>query len=496
MRQPARSALLLAGARLPGDERLIDVTIEDGRISAIEPSGRVRSAGSAGGSVERVELAGRFVVPGLWDNHVHFTQWAQTARRLDVSRASSAAEAARLVRERIAADPSTETLVGFGFHDALWPDSPTRALLDDASGSRPVVLIAGDLHCSWLNTAAARRFVPETADDSGQAVLREDASFAVTSRLTAADQTTLDRWAVEAARAAAARGVVGIVDLEYGWNVDAWVRRLESDPVLHVESGIYSDHLERAIAEGLRTGDAVPGTDGHLRIGPFKVISDGSLNTRTAWCADAYPDGGHGVANLSFDELVQWMRLASSNGIEPAVHAIGDRANTVALDAFEALGVGGRVEHAQLLSAADIPRFRALGVTASVQPEHAMDDRDVADTLWLGRGDRAFPLADLHSHGAALAFGSDAPVAPLDPWIAMSAAIFRRRDGREPWHPEQAVSWQTALRASTRTTVTAGEPADLAIVDEDPSRLDADALRAIPVAATLLAGRFTHDALR
>jgi len=477
--------LVLAGARLPGRDGLVDVVLDGTRIAALEPAGTAQG--------DRIPLDGRWVVPGLWDQHVHFTQWAQTARRLDVSQAASAAEAAALVRERASADPGDDVLVGFGFHDALWSDLPTRELLDAAAGDRPVVLIAGDLHCSWLNTAAARRFAPESTD----AVLREDASFAVTSLLTTADDATLDRWAADAARAAATRGVVGIVDLEYGWNLDVWSRRMSAGARdLRVDFGIYRDDLERAIGLGLTSGAVVEGTSELLRVGPLKVISDGSLNTRTALCSHAYPGGGHGVANLTERELLDTLHLAHANGLTAAVHAIGDEANRRALDAFEAVGAGGRIEHAQLIDASDIPRFARLGVTASVQPEHAMDDRDVAESLWSGRTDRAFPLAELHAAGARLAFGSDAPVAPLDPWAAIASAVGRTRDGRDPWHPEQAVSAEIALGASTRSTVAPGQPADLAVLDRDPLAASPDDLRTMPVAATLLAGRFTYDTLR
>ncbi|ERK70438.1 hypothetical protein N136_03219, partial [Leifsonia aquatica ATCC 14665] len=155
-----------------------------------------------------------------------------------------------------------------------------------------------------------------------------------------------------------------------------------------------------------------------------------------------------------------------------------------------------RIEHAQLVDPADVARFARLGVTASVQPEHAMDDRDVADRLWEGRTDRAFPLADFLRHGVRLAFGSDAPVAPLDPWIAIAAAVNRSREGREPWHPEQRIPFSAALEASVRSRIAAGEPADLAVLDLDPAAATDEELRALPVAATLLAGHFTHDTLR
>jgi predicted amidohydrolase YtcJ len=125
-----------------------------------------------------------------------------------------------------------------------------------------------------------------------------------------------------------------------------------------------------------------------------------------------------------------------------------------------------------------------------------MDDRDVADVLWAGRTGRAFPLAALQRAGARLALGSDAPVAPLDPWVALAAAVARSRGGREPWHPEQSISRRVGLAASVRTGVEVGEPADLAVLEQNPFDSTLTELRRMPVAATLLAGRFTHDTLR
>ncbi|MET0726492.1 MAG: amidohydrolase family protein, partial [Leifsonia sp.] len=224
-----------------------------------------------------------------------------------------------------------------------------------------------------------------------------------------------------------------------------------------------------------------------------------SLNTRTAYCFDPYPgltgDEAYGLLTVPPDALVPLLQTARDAGLRPAVHAIGDQANTLALDAFETLGVGGSIEHAQLLGGTDVSRFAALGVTASVQPEHAMDDRDVADRYWAGRTDRAFVLRSLLDSGAVLALGSDAPVAPLDPWVGIAAAVGRTRDGRAPWHPEQAITVQEAVAASARTSVAVGEPADLAILDADPLQATMDELRTLPVAATLLGGRFTHTVL-
>jgi predicted amidohydrolase YtcJ len=488
--------LVLRNTRLPGSDELTDVEIVDGTIRRL---GFLGGEGGGGPAGESIDLGERWLIPGLWDNHVHFTQWAQIARRLDVSTAGSAAAAARIVAGRIPQIAAGETLIGFGFRDGLWPDAPGRAVLDAVSGSVPVVLVSADLHSVWLNTAAlaARRLA-----DHPTGLLREEDAFAVERALDAVPDAVSDAWADEAARVAATRGVVGIVDLEMVWNLDVWRRRIAAGTnSLRVEFGIYTEHLERAIGEGLRSGAVIDGTGGLLAVGPYKVITDGSLNTRTASCFDDYPGltgaDAQGVLSVAPDDLLRWMRRASESGIRPAVHAIGDRANRIALDAFETLGCAGSIEHAQLLSLADVDRFAALGVVASVQPEHAVDDRDVADRYWAGRTDRAFMLASLLSAGAKLALGSDAPVAPLDPWVGIAAAVGRTRDGRASWHPEQGVSRQAALAASARGRhrVRVGDPADLAICETDPCAASLDDLRRMPVAATLLGGRFTHRAL-
>lgn len=182
------------------------------------------------------------------------------------------------------------------------------------------------------------------------------------------------------------------------------------------------------------------------------------------------------------------------------MHAIGDAAVQTGLDAFAATGAGGGLEHAQLIRREDIPRMAALGVRASVQPAHLWDDRDVAVRCWPDRADRCFPFRSLTTAGVALALGSDAPVAPLDPWLAMAAAVHRSADDREPWNPDEALTVREALAASTdgQATLTVGSRGDVVLLDDDPYRVDGDTaaiaahLRSIKVAATLVAGRPTH----
>ena len=483
--------LRLRSARLVPTGEVRDIVIRAGRCTVVAVDSAAHAAD------ETVDLAGRWVLPGLWDRHVHFEQWALSRGRLDLSRAESAAEVARLVGERVRSDPPASglTLEGFGFRDGLWPDAPHRDLLDAMAPDVPVVLASGDLHCGWVNSAAARRY---GVANHPTGLLRETEWFPVLTESRAVPPDVLEGWVAEAARATASRGVVGIVDLEAPWSLDAWVRRA-ADGVdsLRVSCGVYAPLLESAIDRGLRTGDVMPATGGLVTMGPLKVVTDGALNTRTAYCVDPYPgldgEAAHGDLCVPPDELVPLMRQAWSNGIVPAIHAIGDRANTLALDAFETVGARGSIEHAQLLSRSDLTRFATLGVTASVQPEHAMDDRDVADHYWSGRTDRAFAYADLLAAGATLTLGSDAPVAPLDPWLAIAAATDRSRDRRPPWHPEQAIPRETALAASLHGPLPIADDvaADLVILDLDPMTASADELRAMPVAGTLLGGRWT-----
>ncbi|WP_062292534.1 amidohydrolase [Demequina phytophila] len=465
--------LILRDARLPGRDAPVDLAIHAGRI--------VGAATSRGR--EEVALDGRLVIPGLWDAHVHFGQWARTRGRLDVSAAGSVAEACATVR----AATADGLLIGFGFRWATWADAPTAAALDEARPA-PTVLLSGDLHTAWVNTAAAR----ELGCRAG--LLREDEAFAAERAL---DASPLPQAAVQdAVRAASSRGVVGIVDLEFADTVEQWSARMGAGiDGLRVSAGFYPDLLDARIAAGARTGVEVDGTRGLLTHGPLKVITDGSLNTRTAHCTDPYPDGGVGVQNVDLDALTALMRRATAAVIHCAIHAIGDAANAIALDAFDASGARGTIEHAQLLADSDAARFAALGVTASVQPEHALDDRDVADELWTGRTGRAFPLRTLLDAGARVALGSDAPVAPLDPWIAIGAAVHRTRGDRAAWHAEHALTVDEAIAASTRGAVAPGEVADLAVLDADPWEAGADALRALPVALTLVGGRVTHAAL-
>ncbi len=481
--------LTLRGARPYGADP-VDVVITDGVISEIAPAGTAQTAG------EEINAQGRWIGPGLWDAHVHFTQHVIRRRRIDLSTTRSAREVIDTVlRARADGWPLTDgILMGYGFRDGLWPEPASLDALDGAISDIPVVLVSGDLHCGWMNRAAAAR-LGAAVDETG--LLREGPWIEILHSFDQSGDLPLQAYR-EAADAAAARGVVGIVEYEKTDNVAEWSARVDAGvTALRVDAAFWPDRLEQVIAEGWRTGRQID-AQGLVTFGRLKVVVDGSLNTRTAWCWDPYPgmDPAHphacGLESVPVSELRRLLERARGAGIEAAVHAIGDRANSEVLDTFAALDMRGVIEHAQLVRTDDFVRFAELGLIASVQPEHAMDDRDVADHHWAGRTHRAFAFGSLHRAGARLRLGSDAPVAPLDPWISLAAATARSRGDRDPWHPSERLPLDVALDASVRTSLAVGQAADLVLTDRDPAASDRDQLREMPVAATLLGGRFTH----
>jgi predicted amidohydrolase YtcJ len=435
------------------------------------------------------------------------TQWAQTRLRVNLSGTSSPAEVARRVADHVAQLPAGQTsslVTGTGYRLATWPEQPTVGTLDEVSGDHPVILISGDAHNGWLNSRALRLLGVPARDGA----LEENEWFGVFSRIAELPgaQEGLEDAYRQAVLDAAAQGVVGIVDLEFGRGHSDWPERFARGiDKLRARTAIYPDRLEEVIAAGLRSGQHLPGGGGLLTMGPLKIISDGSLNTRSASCFEPYADAAslefpNGKQNYSLTELTTLMGRAQQAGLQVALHAIGDAAVAIGLDAFSATKATGSIEHAQLVRRQDIQRMAKLRVRASVQPAHLLDDRDVTTQCWPDRADRCFPFQSMVRAGVTLAMGSDAPVAPLDPWLAMAAAVHRSADERQPWNPAEALTAAQALDASTDGQATIGPSSrgDVVLLDDDPLRDVGDSaaiaahLNQIRVAATFLAGRPTH----
>lgn len=474
----------------------VDVRVREGHIVAIGSSLEVEPG-------ERiVDGAGRWALPGLWDQHVHLDQWALTTQRLDLSGTASADEVCQRVAELAAVLPAGRALQGFGHRTASWQRQPTVTELDAVTGDRPTVLISGDAHHGWLNTAALRALGLPLRDT----VVEEAEWFASYARLAELPgvRDVTDQAVREALDTAAAKGIVGITDLEFAANHRSWPARCAdgSVPTVRVRAGVYPDELSDVVAAGLRTGDQLAGTGGLVTMGPLKIISDGSLHTRTAFCCQAYADGGglphpRGIQNVPPNEQRELLARARAAGLSVAVHAIGDAAVRDALDAFAASGAQGSIEHAQLIGDADLPRLADLGVAASLQPAHLLDDHEVIDQCWPTGGRRCFRTGTMIHTGVDVRFGSDAPVSPLDPWLTMAAAVHRGDPSDPAWHPEESVSVREALGCSTDGVhrLATGGPGDIILLDDNPllwqgtSAELAVQLREMTVAATIVAGR-------
>ncbi|WP_248490792.1 amidohydrolase [Tsukamurella sp. PLM1] len=468
----------LANARVDGAGS-VDVDIDSGRIAALSP------AGSTVPSADVLDLGGRRLIPGLWDEHVHVRTWAVSSRRVDVRAATGPQEVAALVRAALPEAEPGLPVVAAGMRDGLWGGAPSRLLLDDIAPDVPVMVVSSDLHSSWSNAALGRLL---GIDLDGTGMLREAASFAAATRVESMVADRADAWIGEALADLGRRGVVGLVDLDFDDAVRAWERR--AAPPVRIDAGVYPHDLDAAAERGARTGDPI---NGLARVGPLKVITDGSLGTRTAYCHAPYPGtADRGVLEVPPEHLESLLRRGAELGLTPAIHAIGDAANALALDAFARTGIRGRIEHAQLLTDADLARMATLRIGASIQPEHMLDDRELVARYWGDRATDAFRIGSLVAAGIDVVLGSDAPVTPLDPWLAISAAVTRARDGDPPWQPAEAVDVRTALRLSARSRIAVGEPADLAALGDDP---EPHRLRTMPVDLTMVAGRITHSNL-
>src|SRR5881392_171470 len=452
-------------------------------------AGGVGTHETALASPERADLGGRCVVPGFTDSHVHFPTWALAQGEVRLEDTHSLEEAVARVREAL--DQPGTWLRGRGWRSGDWSPAvePTKADLDEIVSDRPAALMARDSHSAWLNSAALARAdgdlqVPGGVvelDDRGEptGVLREESCW----HFRDAYIEISDDEYVEAMRAgvrlAASRGVTAVHDKD-GWlgALRFW-QRLEAEGALTLRVW---QSLPAEKAGELADVDVASGLGGpRLELGYLKVFMDGTLGSQTARMLD-----GSGVEITSREEFAEIIRRAAKAGFPVAVHAIGDRANRDALDAFEEtrsewepLGLRQRIEHAQLLSPEDLGRFAALGVAASVQFSHAPSDRDIADRFWAGKTDGAYAFRSLWDSGALLVNGSDAPIEELDPLAGICAGVLRTLDERPAWHPEQAVTVEQTLQASTvnpawlarderrRGKLIPGQYADLVVLDRD-----------------------------
>jgi len=503
-----------------GVVRTMDASLPVARALAIAGE---RIAGGVGthetllATPDRVDLGGRCVLPGFNDAHVHFPTWALAQRQVRLEGTTSLEETVARVASAVDEVQPGRWLRGTGWRSGDWSPAtePTRQDLDRVTGDTPTALMARDYHSLWLNTAALAHAngnleVPGGVierDPSGEptGVLREECAWHFRDLYVRPSEDELVDASREGVRIAAARGVTAVHDKD-GWlgALAVWQRlRDEGSLTLRVWQSLPAEKVKELAALDLRSGFG----DDLVRVGYLKAFMDGTLGSQTARLLD-----GSGVQITSRETLAEIIRAGVEAQLPVAVHAIGDLANREALDAFEETrdlwhprGLRQRIEHAQLLAPEDVGRFAELGVAASVQFSHAPSDRDLADRLWSGRTSGAYAYRSLRDTGALLANGSDAPIEELDPWAGVCAGVLRTVDERQPWHPEERLTLEEALQATTanpawlardehrRGKLLPGFLADLVVLDRDPFQHPAEELPSVQVVATMLGGRWTHN---
>ena len=498
-----------------GVVRTMDSSLPTARALAIAGdriAGAVGTHETALPSPEVVDLGGRCVMPGFTDSHVHFPTWSLSQRDVKLEGVSTLPEAL----ERVKAHPRDgDWIRGYGWRATEWEAQPTSNALDEVTGDVPALLFSKDYHSAWLNSAALARATDDLQVDGGvverdesgvpTGVLREESAWQFRARYAMPSEDEFVDATREGLRIAASRGVVAIHDKD-GWlgAPGIFQRVAERDGLtLRVWQSIPYERLPELEAVGIHSGIG----DDFLRIGYLKAFMDGTLGSQTAWMLD-----GSGVVITSGEKLTEVIRAGARAGWPVGVHAIGDRANREALDAFEAtrdvwapLGLRHRIEHAQCLAPEEVGRFAGIGVACSVQFSHAPSDRDLAERFWPDRVDGAYAFRSLWSSGALVANGSDAPVEELDPLAGIRAGVLRTIDDRPAWHPEQCLTVEEALVATVvnpawlsgderrRGKLIPGYLADLVVLSRDPLECPPDELDSVEVVATMVGGRWVHN---
>ncbi|HXF98020.1 MAG TPA: amidohydrolase [Gaiellaceae bacterium] len=498
-----------------GVVRTLDPALPVARALAIAGD---RVAGGAGTheaalpTPDVVDLGGRCVVPGFSDAHVHFPTWALGLRDVSLEGARSLREALERVR---GAEPRGGWIRAHGWRSADWEAQPTKEALDAVTGPVPAALWAKDLHSLWLNSAALALAGGDLEveggvverDERGEptGVLREEAAWRFRERFPSVSEEEWLEVTRAGVRLAHSRGVTAVHDKD-GWiGAPGIFQRLREREglTLRVWQSLPWRKLPELESLGLRSGLG----DEVLRLGYLKVFMDGTLGSQTAWMLD-----GRGVRITSGEELAEIVLRAARAGWPVAVHAIGDRANREALDAFERTrgewaprGLRPRVEHAQCVAPEDLPRFARLGVACSVQFSHAPSDRDLAERFWPDALEGAYAYRSLLESGALLANGSDAPIEELDPLAGIRAAVLRTCDERPGWRTEEALSVEQALYATCvgpawlagderrRGKLLPGYLADLVVLSRDPVTCPPEELASVEVVATMVGGRWVHN---
>jgi predicted amidohydrolase YtcJ len=508
----------------------------DGRIAEVYRHGDKRPK-----KVDyQVDGKGRAVVPGMIDAHGHVMGTGFAKMTLDLSMAKTLDEALSRISAWAAAHPDAPWILGSGWNQVQWglDRMPTAAELDGATGGKPAWLTRVDGHAGWANSAAisAAGVTATTAAPAGGEILRiagsapgrngqpsgvfvDGAMALIEAKMPKPRPEDRDTALGEAQLALLAQGVTAIADM--GTSIEDWqsMRRTADAGRLRIRIVTYADGIDNmTLIGGPRPTPWL--YEDHLKMNGVKLYLDGALGSRGAWLKQAYADaaGTRGLPRMNETQLNNLMSRAAMDNFQVAVHAIGDKANATVLDSIEELSATykgdrrWRIEHAQIVDPADLPRFGKFGTIASMQPQHEASDRTMAEArLGPDRLGGAYAWKSIAATGAPLAFGSDTPVEPAQPFVGLAVAITRQGADGQPfngWQPQEALSREAALSAYTTGAAYAmfaedrlgriakGYRADFLFVDADPMLAAPDKLRATKVLETWIGGQMAWSAAK
>lgn len=501
------------------------------RIIAVGSTSEIKKL--IGPSTRVIDLAGKLALPGFIDDHTHFIDSGFHLLSVDLRDSATPQEFADRIKRKAEKLPPGRWITGGDWDHERWPGGPlpTKELIDAYTPRTPVFVSRLDGHMALANSLALKmaKVTKETKDPPGgtivrdpktgepTGVLKDDAMGLVYSVIPNPTAAEYDE-ALTAALAEAARvGLTSIHDITPWGHYDVYKRFRESN---RLTVRVYA---RTPMSQWKKQADLVArrgAGDQWLRLGGLKAFMDGSLGSTTALFFEPFTDAPNTSGLMLEDnspegKLKRDIKDADKAGLQCSIHAIGDRANNILLNYFEAVARENgprdrrlRIEHAQHLLASDIPRFTRLGVIASMQPYHAIDDGRWAEKrIGRVRIKTTYAFRSLLDAGAILAFGSDWPVAPLSPILGIHAAVTRRTiDGKNPggWIPEQKISVEEAVRAYTsacafaefadneKGTIEVGKLADLTVLLQNIFRISPNEIQKTLVVYTIVGGRVVY----
>jgi predicted amidohydrolase YtcJ len=529
---PAPAAdLLLRGGRIWAGKGLpaaSAIAVKAGRVAALGSDADVAPWVGAGTRV--VDLHGRLVVPGFNDAHVHFLSGGFGLLSVDLRGARDERDLARLLGDHARTLPKGAWIQEGNWDHETWPSKalPTRQAIDAVTPDHPVFVQRLDGHMSLANSLAIRLagVTRDTPDPEGGTIVRDaageptgifkDNAAELVGRAIPEPTREMNLRAARAALAEAAR--VGVTSIQDNSAVDALNTyqdlRARGELTARLYVWRYASALDSLARAGVRTGLG----DEWIRLGALKILADGSMGSGTAAFFEPYTDDPKtsGLLLQSVEELERVVRAADAAGYQLAVHAIGDRANSLVLGAFEKAAAANpardrrfRIEHAQVVRKADLARYRALGVIASIQPSHCIDDMRWAERrIGRERARDSYNFRSFTAAGIPVAFGTDWFVEPLDPRLGLYAAVTRELPEGGPaggWFPEEKISLEEALDLYTRGsayaefaekekgTLAPGMLADLAVFAADLFGVPPRQILSTPVDLTVVGGRVVFE---